>query len=143
MSAGPPRWTLRPATRDTFERVLGLWLAADADPTVTDTIDSLRLLYATDAQALLIAEEDGEVIGTLIVAWNGWRGSLYRLAVHPRLRRQGLATCLVREGERRLRDRGAVRIDAIVADDDPAAVGFWKASGYVRQHERSRFVRNL
>jgi ribosomal protein S18 acetylase RimI-like enzyme len=143
VSTGSPRWTIRLATRDTFERVLGLWLAADADPTVTDTVGSLRRLHATDSQALLIAEEDGEVIGTLIAAWNGWRGSLYRLAVHPRQRRQGLAMCLVGEGERRLRDRGATRIDAIVADDDPVAAAFWNAIGYARQHERSRFVRNL
>ena len=123
--------------------MLNLWLAAGADATVTDTIDSLRRLYGDDSQALLIAEEDGEVIGTLIAAWNGWRGSLYRLAVHPRYRRRGLATRLVREGERHLRYRGAVRIDAIVAEDDPAAVGFWSATGYARQHERARFVRNL
>jgi ribosomal protein S18 acetylase RimI-like enzyme len=143
VSIGPPRWTVGPATADTFERVLGLWLAADADPTVTDTIDSLRCLYAKDSQALLIAEDDGEVIGSLIAAWNGWRGSLYRLAVHPRRRRQGLATALVHEGERRLRDCGALRIDAIVAADDPAAVGFWIASGYACQQGRARFVRNL
>jgi ribosomal protein S18 acetylase RimI-like enzyme len=143
VNTGPPPSPIRLATPDTFGRVLGLWLAADADPTVTDTIDSLGCLHATDPEALLIAEENGDVIGTLIAAWNGWRGSLYRLAVHPRRRRQGVATCLVREGERRLRDRGALRIDAIIADDDPAAEGFWNANGYARQQGRSRFVRNL
>jgi ribosomal protein S18 acetylase RimI-like enzyme len=143
MNTGSPPSPIRIATPDTFGRVLGLWIAADADPTVTDTVDSLRRLHAADPQALLIAEQNGDVIGTLITAWNGWRGSLYRLAVHPCRRRQGVATCLVREGERRLRDRGALRIDAIVADDDSAAVGFWNANGYARQLARSRFVRNL
>jgi ribosomal protein S18 acetylase RimI-like enzyme len=83
------------------------------------------------------------VVGSLIAAWNGWRGSFYRLAVHPEHRRNGLATRLVREGEKRLRDRGAVRLDAIVAADEVGAMSFWRAVGYEHQGDRSRFVRNF
>jgi ribosomal protein S18 acetylase RimI-like enzyme len=125
------------------ERVLELWAASEAQPTVTDTIGSLLCLLETDEQALLIAEDRGEVIGSVIAAWNGWRGSFYRLVVHPGHRRRGLATHLVREGEKRLRERGASRLDAIVADDDAAAARFWTALGYEHHQHRSRFVRNL
>jgi len=48
---------------------------------------------------------------------------------------------LLREGERRLRERGAVRLTAIVAEDDPTAMSFWQAAGYTRQRDRARFVR--
>ncbi len=136
-------WTIRYGTPDDPEKVLGLWTLSDAPPTVTDRIESLRSLLASDPQALLVGDARGEVVGSLIVAWNGWRGSFYRLAVHPDHRRRGLATRLVREGEKRLRDRGAVRLDAIVVADEPAAMSFWTAVGYERQHDRSRFVRNL
>lgn len=142
-TSGPPGCAIRPATEGALAAVLELWAAADADPTVTDTRESLRRLWTTDDQALLVAELDGELIGSVIAAWNGWRGSLYRLAVDPRYRRRGLATALVREAEMRLRERGAVRIDAIVAEDDVAAAGFWSASGYVHHEHRLRFVRNL
>lgn len=110
---------------------------------MTDTAESLRRLLKTDDQALLVAELDGDLVGSVIAAWNGWRGSLYRLAVHPRHRRRGLGTRLVREGERRLQDRGAIRIDAIVSADDVTAARFWTAAGYRHQQRRSRFVRNL
>ena len=50
---------------------------------------------------------------------------------------------LLREGERRLRERGAVRLTAIVADDDEAgAMAFWRAAGYEQQQHRARFVRH-
>jgi ribosomal protein S18 acetylase RimI-like enzyme len=110
---------------------------------VTDRIESLRSLLAVDPHALLIADARGDVVGSLIAAWNGWRGSFYRLAVHPEHRRSGLATRLVREGEKRLRDRGAVRLDAIVAADEEGAMSFWSAVGYEHQRDRSRFVRNF
>lgn len=134
---------IRDAMSDDLPAVLDLWAVADAQPSVTDTIASLRGLMAVDPQALLVSDVRGEVVGSLIAAWNGWRGSFYRLAVHPDSRRQGLATLLIREGERRLRKRGARRLDAIVAVDDSAAMGFWHAVGYQQQLDRSRFVRNL
>ena len=49
---------------------------------------------------------------------------------------------LLREGERRLRERGAVRLTAIVADDDPTAMSFWQATGYEQQQHRARFARH-
>ena len=64
------------------------------------SLDGLTRLLAADPQALLVAELDGVVAGSLIAAWDGWRGSFYRLAVSPEHRRKGLATMLLREGER-------------------------------------------
>lgn len=122
--------------------VLDLWVAAGSLPSVSDSPEGLAGLLAADPQALLVAELDGVLAGSLIAAWDGWRGSFYRLAVRPEHRRKGLATMLLSEGERRLRERGAVRLTAIVADDDPTAMSFWQATGYEHQQHRARFVRH-
>jgi ribosomal protein S18 acetylase RimI-like enzyme len=135
-----PNWTIRSAADGDLASVLRLWDLADALPSVSDTRDGLSLLLATDPRALLVAASAEAVLGSLIAAWDGWRGSFYRLAVHPDRRRGGIATALLHEGERRLRDRGAVRLTAIVADDDPTAMSFWEAAGYRRQRDRTRFV---
>lgn len=138
---GLPNWTIRSATDDDIVLVLRLWESAGGPPSVSDTHEGVLHLLATDHDALLIAESDGMVIGSLIAAWDGWRGSFYRLAVHLDRRRQGIATSLLRAGERRLRERGAVRLTSIVADDNPGAADFWEAAGYERQRDRTRFVR--
>jgi ribosomal protein S18 acetylase RimI-like enzyme/ketosteroid isomerase-like protein len=135
-------WTIRNAIEEDIPPVLDLWAAAGSPPSVTDSLDGLTRLLAADPQALLVAELDGVLAGSLIAAWDGWRGSFCRLAVSPEHRRKGLATMLLREGERRLRERGAVRLTAIVADDDPTAMSFWRAVGYERQPHRARFVRH-
>ena len=138
------RPVFRSATDRDIEQVLALWNAAGSVETVTDTRDGVLGLLDADPEALLVAESDGgEIVGSLIAAWDGWRGSFYRLAVHPEQRREGIATALLREGERRLLARGAARFTAIVTDDDLDAMSFWTATGYERQQNRARFVRNV
>ena len=143
-------WLIRAGGAEDLEAVLELWRRSCALPSVTDDLQSLRALLLADAGALLVAEAPvgatrgrADVVGSLIAAWNGWRGSFYRLAVRPDHRRRGLGRRLVREGEKRLRERGAGRLDAIVAADEAVAAGFWEALGYERQRDRVRFVQNF
>lgn len=141
------RWKIRSAIADDIELVLELWEQAETQPVVGSDRDGLRRLLARDGDSLLVAEaataSEGDLLGTLIAAWDGWRGSFYRLAVDPSHRRAGLATALVHEGERRLAARGAERLTAIVAEEDPGAYEFWVAVGYEPQAGRQRFIRNL
>jgi ribosomal protein S18 acetylase RimI-like enzyme len=123
--------------------VLELWRDADAAESRTDDEAALRALVERDPGALLIAEEDGEPVGTLIVGWDGWRGALYRLAVLPDRRRRGIARLLVDEAERRLRTLGVRRVAAMVITDHHDAVGFWAALGYESDPRLLRFVRML
>lgn len=134
-------WTIRNATEGDIASVLGLWAVAGSPPSVSDSPDGLGRLLAADPQALLVAELQDVLVGSLIAAWDGWRGSFYRLAVAPEHRRKGLAMMLLKEGEQRLQARGAVRLTAIVADDEAGAMGFWRAAGYERQQHRARFLR--
>jgi len=136
-------WTIRRAATKDFDAVLRLWKAAGTPSGVTDTCEGLARLSAADREALLLAQADGIVVGSLIVAWDGWRGSFYRLAVHPDWRRQGIATALLREGECRLQERGAVRLTAIVEDHDSTASSFWEAAGYRCAAHQVRFIRHL
>jgi ribosomal protein S18 acetylase RimI-like enzyme len=125
------------------DAVLDVWRRADAEPTITDDAESVRALLRRDPDALLVVEAGGGLIGTVIAAWNGWRGSVYRLAVVPEHRRRGVARALVGAAERRLTERGARRIDAIVAPSRPDAMAFWAALGFQRQADRTRFIRNV
>ena len=90
---------------------------------------------------VLVAIAGERLVGSLIAAWDGWRGNMYRLAVLPERRREGIATALVREGERLLVELGSRRLVAIVLLDDPGAAAFWERAGYAFQSEAGRFTK--
>ena len=102
----------------------------------------IRLVEHTD-DALLVAEDGGMIVGTLIAAWDGWRGGMYRLAVLPEYRRRGIAQALVEAAHERLRAKGARRITALVGADEAEAHALWRTLGYERDLHVIRFVRNL
>jgi ribosomal protein S18 acetylase RimI-like enzyme len=90
-----------------------LWhTVADVLPSSTDDEPAVRALLARDPEALLVSEDDGRTVATVIVGWDGWRGNLYRLAVDPASRRVRVASSLIGEAERRLtaKDAGASRL---------------------------------
>ena len=137
---------IRPADHADIAAVLALWeRARSAAASTPDTPQTVARLLDTGPGSLLVAERGPEraIVGVLIAAWDGWRGNMYRLAVDPAHRRTGIALALVRAGERHLATLGARRVTALVAHDEPDAVGLWAAAGYARDADIARFVRNL
>jgi ribosomal protein S18 acetylase RimI-like enzyme len=135
---------IRAARLEDVRRVLALWDQSRRPAAVTpDDVRSVSQLIAHTEDALLVAEHEGEIVGALIAAWDGWRGNMYRLAVLPHLRRQGVAKRLVEAGHEHLRGKGAARVTALVAHEEEDAVRLWESAGYHRDAQIARFVKNL
>ena len=134
---------IRAATATDFTQVLELWRSIDRHVGLADRIEHLDTLHMHSPDLFLIAEREGEVIGTLIAGWDGWRAQMARLAVAPALRRRGIARRLVEEGERRLREMGAKRIYALVDRSSDPAQPFWASLGYAANDNIVQFSRNL
>jgi ribosomal protein S18 acetylase RimI-like enzyme len=139
----PAATSLRTGRLDDVEAVLDFWRRAEASPSSTESAEDVHGLLERDPDALIVAELDGEIVGTLIAGWDGWRATFYRLAVAIDHRRHGLATTLVRAGEERFRALGAKRLNAIAESHKAGAMAFWASAGYELQSSRSRFVKNL
>ena len=137
------RAVVRPGRLEEIPEVLELWREAGSVPSVSDDPASLERLLATSEDALLVAEVDGRMLGTVIAGWDGWRANFYRLAVHPASRRRGVALALVAEAERRLAAKGARRLSAIVMSEHDPAVALWRAAGYAHDTRVGRYVRTL
>jgi ribosomal protein S18 acetylase RimI-like enzyme len=135
--------SIRDCRPEDVEHVLELWRQADATPGVTDNADDLRRAVTESQAHVLVAEVEGQIVGSIIGTFDGWRGNIYRMAVHPNYRRRGIARALVSEVEKRLARQGTKRITALVEKDHPWATRFWEAVGYVLDSRIVRHVRSL
>lgn len=125
------------------EAVLALWRQAETTVSITDTLEDVQGAIVANSTSFLVGEVDGKIVGSIIGAFDGWRGNIYRLAVHPEYRRRGLARALVSEVEKRFAQQGVKRITALVEKEHPWAIAFWKAVDFELDSRMVRFVHNL
>jgi ribosomal protein S18 acetylase RimI-like enzyme len=121
--------------------VLAFWQVAAEGTSISDDEAGVGRLIARDPGALLLAERDGELVGTVIAVFDGWRCHLYRLAVRPDARRQGVGTALLDAAERRFTALGGRRGDAMVLERNERAQHAWSAAGYVREPHWRRWTK--
>ncbi|MXG29617.1 GNAT family N-acetyltransferase [Streptomyces sp. YIM 132580] len=135
--------SIRSATAADLDGVLAFWKVAAEGTSISDDGDGVARLVERDPDALILAERDGALVGTVIAGFDGWRCHLYRLAVHPEQRRRGVGGALLAAAEERFAALGGRRADAMVLDRNELAQHAWRAAGYGPQPQWSRWVKHL
>lgn len=134
---------LRECQTSDIAQVLEMWQVAETTGSSTDASQYLQIAIDSAASYFILAESGGRIAGSLIGTFDGWRGEMYRMAVHPDFRRRGLARRLAAEAERWMVEQGAKRITALVEREHPWATGFWEAAGYDLDPGMARYARDL
>ncbi|MFF0139586.1 GNAT family N-acetyltransferase [Streptomyces sp. NPDC005227] len=134
---------IRAAAPEDLDAVLAFWKTAAEGTSISDDRDGVERLLARDAESLLLAERGGELVGTVIAGFDGWRCHLYRLAVHPDRRRLGIGSALLAAAEERFVELGGRRGDAMVLRRNESAHHAWRAAGYAPEEHWRRWVKPL
>ena len=79
---------------------------------------------------ILVAEENGRLIATVMAGHDGHRGTIYYLAVDPALQRRGLGRAAVAAAEAWLKARGVWKINLLVRTENTDVLGFYQKLGY-------------
>jgi ribosomal protein S18 acetylase RimI-like enzyme len=75
-------------------------------------------------------DEQGAVIASIMVGYDGHRGWINYLAVHPRHQRQGHARQLMQRAEAELTALGCPKLNLQVRAGNEAVIAFYESLGY-------------
>lgn len=122
---------IRAFVADDTETVVALWEACGLTrPWNHPRLDIARKA-TTQPELFLVGSVDDDVVATAMVGYDGHRGWINYLAVAPRHRLGGHARALMEEAEHLLALRGCPKLNLQLRRTNAAAVGFYRALGYV------------
>lgn len=112
-------------------QVVALWQQAfgyeDAHNAPALVIDKKR---EVEDDLFFVALAEGVVVGTVMAGYDGHRGWLYSVAVHPAQRQHGLGSALVRHAESALIARGCLKINLQIRGGNERVAAFYQSLGY-------------
>ena len=131
---GETAWRIRSFCMADHAAVYALWGAAGPGVNLrpSDEPDEIAKKLTRDPELFLVAESEGEIVGVIMGAWDGRRGWLHHLAVAPGMRRQGIARALIQAVEEGLREKGCLKVNLLMFDENDAALQLYERLGYVR-----------
>lgn len=110
-----------------------LWQEVFGYPEARNAPEKVWAALREHGTVVLLAEQQGRVVGSVVAGYDGHRGWLYRLAVSDDVRRQGIGSLLVRAAERALGEAGCVKINLQLHGQNHDGARFWAAIGYLHE----------
>lgn len=121
---------IRPYLESDLDDVIALWeLCGLTRPWNNPEIDIFRKLAQRD-QLFLLAVKNNQLIATVMGGYDGHRGWVNYLAVHPNFQRNGVATALVQQLEKRLIALGCPKLQLLIRKDNIDVQSFYEQLGY-------------
>jgi ribosomal protein S18 acetylase RimI-like enzyme len=106
-----------------WERTAGVGLSGADEP------QALAAFLSRNPGLSFVAEEAGQLVGTILCGHDGRRGFIYHLVVAEGHRRRGIGRCLLRRGLLALDEAGIQKCHVMVFKSNGPGLAFWRAVG--------------
>lgn len=122
--------TFRLATNNDQKAATQIWHDAGLTRPHNDPDLDFSFAVKSPASEVVLAEENGQIVGTCMVGHDGHRGSIYYLAVTPDQQAKGLGKQLMQQAEDYLLGKGVWKINLFVRHGNEKVLNFYNKQGY-------------
>ncbi|MGB2982535.1 MAG: GNAT family N-acetyltransferase [Candidatus Bipolaricaulia bacterium] len=122
---------------DEYDRLIDLWKQAGLEykPFGRDQRACIEREIDGTTSVLLVAEEEGRMIGVVLGTHDGRKGWINRLAVSPEFRREGVGRALVEAVEKRLESIDIGIVTCLIEEWNVESIEFFESIGYIEHRE--------
>jgi ribosomal protein S18 acetylase RimI-like enzyme len=121
---------VRPYRSGDAEAVVRLWTNCGLVVPWNDPLLDIQRKLTVQPDMFLVGCADGVVIASVMAGYDGHRGWINYLAVHPDHQRAGHGRLMMREAEERLRAMGCPKINLQVRRGNADVIAFYNAIGF-------------
>jgi ribosomal protein S18 acetylase RimI-like enzyme len=126
-----PMMHIRSYESTDLDEVTALWRTVFPDtPAHNDPFTDIQSKMRIQPDLFFVAAEDGKIVGTAMSGYDGHRGWVYYVAVHPDYRRRGIGSALMRMVESTLMEIGCPKLNLQIRAENEPVKAFYEALGY-------------
>ncbi len=112
------------------DAVVALWRACSLVVPWNDPVKDIRRKLRVQGDMFLVGLLDASLVAAVMAGYEGHRGWINYLAVHPDYQNSGFGRRLMEEVEARLRALGCPKINLQVRSSNAEVIEFYKRIGY-------------
>ena len=121
---------IRPMREADGAAVMALWESCGLTRLWNDARNDIHFAKQNPSSEILVGEDSGQIIASVMVGHDGHRGAIYYLAVSPQRQRQGLGRAIHDAAIAWLQNAGVWKINLMVRLENTQVVSFYEKLGY-------------
>ena len=124
--------TIRPFDLSDEDAVVSLWTDCGLVVPWNDPRKDIHRKVAEQPELFLVCLQGNDLVATVMAGYEGHRGWINYLAVHPGQRKRGIGRRMMDEAESALRTAGCPKINLQVRETNAGVLEFYQRIGFSR-----------
>jgi ribosomal protein S18 acetylase RimI-like enzyme len=125
--------SIAPIEDQDVAEVIALWQRCGSTRPWNDPAADIALARRGDNSTVLVGRCDGALAASVMVGYDGHRGWVYYVTVDPDRRYLNFGRAIMDAAETWLRERGILKLQLMVRNDNAQVHAFYRSIGYYNQ----------
>lgn len=128
---------IRSMTIGDYDAVYALWrkISGFGIRSVDDSREGIEMFLKRNPGLSVVAEQDGQIVGSILCGHDGRRGCLYHVCVHPQYRMHGIGKAMVVFAMEALKKEKINKVSLIAFTKNDIGNAFWKQIGWTKRED--------
>ena len=128
---------VRTMTIEDYQGVHDLWMTIKgfAIRSIDDSREGVERFLKRNPATSVVAEENGEIVGSILCGHDGRRGCLYHVCVREDCRMRGIGKSMVVRCMEELEKEKISKVSLIAFTENDIGNAFWKEIGWTKRED--------